>query len=210
MDSNSIVVAGSGGHAKVVIEIVELQGCYNIIGVVTNDNISTFEGYKVLGNDEILPQLKSEGLKNIAIGVGGFKNNLLRKSLFEKYISLGFDVPSLIHPKACVSSKSTIGRGVVLFAGCSIGTGVKLCDNVIVATNSSIDHESIIRENVLISAGVTIGANTTIEENSLIALGAKVISGVIVGQNVLVAAGAVVTSNILSNLTVFGIPAKIK
>lgn len=210
MDSNSIIIAGTGGHAKVVIEIIELLSQYKIAGVVTNDSISSFEGYQVLGNDSVLPELKKKGFKNIAIGVGGFKNNELRKTLYKKYISLGFVIPTIIHPNAYISKKASIGEGVFICAGCSIMTDAKIHNNVLIFANSSVDHESVIEDHVLISAGVTIGAYTTIEEGALIALGAKVISGVTVGQNALVASGAVVINNILKEQKVFGVPAKIR
>jgi sugar O-acyltransferase (sialic acid O-acetyltransferase NeuD family) len=205
-----LILIGSGGHAKVVIDIIEEEGLYKIHGVLTNDLIKSFCGYPVLGNDDYLDQLQLNQKYKIAIGIGGFKDNLLRKKIYNKFAQQNFDIVNCIHPTAVISSSVKLGKGLVIFAGVILNPEVVIHDNCIIATGSTIDHETIIKSHCLISAGVTIGANTCIEEESLCALGSKVISQVNVGKNVLVAAGAVVTNNILDGEIVFGIPAKTK
>jgi UDP-perosamine 4-acetyltransferase len=210
MEKQEIIIVGSGGHAKVVIDIIEQEGVYKIYGILTNDLITSLCGYPVLGNDDYLDQPQLNQKYKIAIGIGGFKDNLLRKTIFNKLVQKNFDIVNCIHPSAIISSSVKLGSGIVIFAGVILNPEVVVHDNCIIATGSTIDHETIIKSHCLISAGVSIGANTCIDEESLCALGSKVISQVNVGRNVLVAAGAVVTNNILDGEIVFGIPAKTK
>ena len=210
MKKKEIIVLGSGGHAKVAIDILHVMTNYKIIGV-TSTNLkqgSIFQGYKVLGDDDILPQYKQNGIKHIAMGIGGYRNNNIRKTVFQKIKSLGFDLVNIIHPKSIISATSKLGEGVTIFPGVIINTEVKIGDNVIIATGASVDHETVIENHVLVSAGVVIGANAIIKESALLALGSKVISGISIGSNSLIAAGAVVVNDIRENQKVFGIPAK--
>lgn len=209
MKKEDVIVIGAGGHAKIVIDILEETGCYNIVGLIAKDNEGKlFYGYPILGDDDALPTYFKKGITCVAIGVGGFKNNVLRKNIFERLNSLGFCVISAIHPKAVISKTAELGDGNVVFAGVVINPDVEIGDNCIIATGATIDHETVIESHVLISAGVTVGGCSVIEEGALCALGSKVISGVKVGKNALVAAGAVVVSDIAPDSTVFGIPAR--
>lgn len=211
MNPKQIIIIGSGGHAKVVIDILNQYHDYQIFGVTSNslELGSTFFGCRVIGSDEILTTLNNNDYL-IAMGIGGYRNNDLRIRLFKMIKQLGYRFINVIHPSAIISKSSVLGEGVVVFPGVVINTEVKIGNNSIIATGSTIDHESIIGDNVLISAGVTIGAYTEISDNCLVALGAKVISGVKVGQNSLIAAGAVVVNNINDGDIVFGVPAKKK
>jgi UDP-perosamine 4-acetyltransferase len=206
-----VVLIGNGGHAKVVIDILEEMNIYEIIGVTTDRKDSDrFCGYPILGNDEVLLNLINNGVTHAAMGIGGFKDNNLRRKVYAKVKAYGFKFVSPIHPSAMISKSALIGEGTVIFRGVAINNDVRIGDNAFIATGSTIDHETIIEDHVLISAGVTIGAYTTIQEGALCALGAKIISGIKVGKNALIAAGAVVVNDIDDNAKVFGIPAKEK
>lgn len=203
-----IIIVGDGGHAKVVIDIIQEMNCYEIIGVTSNNKINQFCGYPVLGNDNILSDYLKNGVNNIALGIGGFKDNIQRTKLYNKFTGLGFNIINAIHPKTSVSKSVSIGNGVVVFPGVALNTEVKIGNNVIIATGSTIDHETEIGSNTLVSAGVTIGANVIIGEGTLCALGSKIVSGITIGKNCLIAAGAVVVNDIDDNSVVCGIPAK--
>lgn len=210
MMKKEIIIVGDGGHAKIVCEIVEMQQSYKIIGVTSNNlGNKTFLNYPIIGDDETLNEFKGKGIE-LALGIGGFRDNNFRK---EKYVELkrkGFTIISAIHPTAIVSKSAKIGEGCVIFAGVIINPYVQIGKNCIIATGSTIDHESIIGDHVLISAGVTIGGYTHLEDEVLCALGSKVVSGIKIGRKALIAAGAVVVSNILEEQTVYGIPARLK
>lgn len=205
-----IIVIGSGGHAKVVIDIIHEMNDYEIIGITSKSlkSDTSFCGYPVLGEDNILNSFIND--KNIfaAMGLGGYKDNYLRERVFRFVKGIGFNFINVVHPSANISKTVTMGEGNVFFPGVVVNTDVKLGNNIVVATGSTIDHETIVNDHVLISAGVTVGAYSVLEEGALLALGSKIISGVTIGSYSLVAAGAVVVNNIGQNQRVFGLPAK--
>ncbi|MEY8214236.1 MAG: hypothetical protein RPR97_07095 [Colwellia sp.] len=54
-----IIIIGSSGHAKVVIDVVQQEGKYHIVGLIDRFRKIDEEtlGYKVLGKEEDLPEL---------------------------------------------------------------------------------------------------------------------------------------------------------
>ena len=58
--SEKIVLVGAGGHAKSLIDVIELENKFEIFGLVDNAKNGEVLGYKVLGTDEILKEIKSE------------------------------------------------------------------------------------------------------------------------------------------------------
>jgi UDP-perosamine 4-acetyltransferase len=206
-----VIVIGSGGHAKVVIDILHEMQNVEIFGITSNSLSagSFYIGYQILGDDEVLSQYVDQNYF-IAMGLGGYRDNNLREKVYNYAKELGFSFINVIHPNAIISKTVKLGESIVIFPGVVLNTDVQIGNNSIVATGSTIDHETIIGNNVLVSAGVTVGACSKIQDNSLLALGSKVISGIAIGRNAVVAAGAVVIKNVQNNETVFGIPAKPK
>ena len=204
-----LVLAGSGGHAKIVIDIIELVGSNKIIGITTQDlNLNSFQGYPVLGTDAELPKLFGRGIRYAAVGVGGFRDNERRKAVFSHIKGLGFNRIRTVHPSAIIARDVQIGEGSVICAGVVLNPGVSIGENVIVVTGSTVDHETIIDDHVLIAGGVSVGANVHVKEEAFLAIGSTVVSGMVIGKNSLVAAGAVVVKNVDAGQTVMGIPAR--
>jgi UDP-perosamine 4-acetyltransferase len=207
---HDLIIVGNGGHAKVVIDILEERGEYNILGIITK-NKSDEIGigcYEILGDDNLLKELFNKGVKVAVMGIGGYTDNSLRKRIYENLKKIGFQVISAIHPTASISRTVLMGEGNVVFSGVVINPYVRLGNNIIVATGSTIDHDTVIKDHSFISAGVTVGAETKIEEEVLLALGSKVISGVTICKGAMIGAGCVITGNICEPGTYVGVPGK--
>lgn len=205
-----VVVIGAGGHAKNVVEILEHLELYDIVGVTTKEPIpeNTFLGYPILGRDEILPDLYEAGIRHAVIGVGGYRNNALRASLFLHAKELGFEVVTLVDPSVFVGRDVEIGEGSVMMPRCLLNTDCHIGRNVVVHIHSFIGHESYLADHVLVSGGVNLGANVIVGESAFVAIGATIVSGVKIGRNALVGAGAVVVRDVPDNTTVMGVPAR--
>lgn len=211
MKKEKIIIIGSSNQAKLVIDILNEIDSYEIIGLTSEDHEKGYlvEDFKVLGKDDILNNYNVKDVK-LAMGVGGQRNNLVRKTIYNRLTKLGYSFINVIHPFSSISKTCTLGTGIVIYAGTVINTNAVIGNNCILALNSSIGHDTIIEDHVLISAGTNIGADAKVGESTLIAMGAKVVSGVTIGKNVLMAAGSIAISTIEDNLIVYGIPAKPK
>lgn len=206
-----IIIVGTGGHAAHLVDIIESEpDKYNLLGFTAIENdISSFLGYPILGDDGVLEYYYGKGVKKLIIGVGGFVDNSLRKKLYERLKSMGFYIEPLIHSSAIISKHSKISEGVVVFPMVYIGPGVEVGVNTIIAPSSTVAHGTKIGNHTLISSSVHIGGDVKIKDNIVLAIGSTVISGdITIENNITVGAGSTVLSNLIEEGTYIGTPAK--
>ena len=87
-----IVLIGGGGHCQAVIDVVEQEGLFKIVGII--DKPEMFKEkvleYQIIGNDsELINLVKS--CNNALITIGQIKNPSARIKLFNK-LSLIFSI----------------------------------------------------------------------------------------------------------------------
>lgn len=202
-----VIVLGGGGHALVLIEMLELLNI-EIIGVVVRDpGAAHIHGYPVIGNDDAVFGYRPESVR-LVNAIGSTRQPHARRRLFTRFKTSGYTFARLIHPAAVISSKAVIGEGVQVMAGAVLQPGCRIGDNVIVNTRAVIEHDSVIGSHTHISPGAVLAGGVTVGETVHVGAGATVIQGITIGDNSLVAAGAVVVSNVPQDATVMGIPAK--
>jgi UDP-perosamine 4-acetyltransferase len=207
-----VVGLGAGGHAKVVIEILQLgMGC-EVIGLLDpKSSLWNTEvlGVPVLGNDSLLSDLRNRGVYCAFIGLGTVGDMEPRRQLYEGARQLGFEVAQAIHPQAWVSRSAQIGQGPTIMAGAAVNTDARLGDNVIVNTGAIVEHDCVVKDHVHIATGAQLAGGVYIGEGTHVGLGASVLQGVQIGDGVIVGAGAVVLDDVPEGTTVAGVPARV-
>lgn len=208
----NIVIIGSGGHAKVVADILlkrkeVLKEELNIIGFL-DDNFQNLEyreifNIPILGNLELIEEFKNKDYEYI-IAIG---NNLIRKKIAEKYSNLIYY--TAIHPTAVIGNRVTIEEGTVVMANVVINSYSKIGKHCILNTSCVIEHDNEIKDYVHISPNATLCGGVVIKEKSWIGAGSNIKQGMIVGKNVVVGAGTVVIRDIENSVTTVGNPARI-
>lgn len=194
MDTEYIIY-GASGHAKVIIEIIEVANG-KIRGVVDSDpSIQQVLGYPV-GTNHIpgIPVI-------IAIG-----NNTLRKKLSLE-IKDGFG--TAIHPRATLSPRCTILPGTVVMAGATINSDAKIGAHCIINTNASVDHDCVLGDFVHVSPNASLAGNVTVGEGTQIGIGSTVIQGVTIGKWAMIGAGSVIIKDVPDHAVVVGVPGSI-
>lgn len=207
---NKVVGVGAGGHAKVVLDIVRLMGVYQVIGLLDPYCVGSIVGnVPVLGDDELLPHLRAEGVEFAFIGVGAVGDNTRRIKLFEKVQSAGFTVINAIHPAAVFAQGIQLGQGVTMMAGSIMNSDIQIGDNVIINTGAIVEHDCIIAAHAHISTGAILCGGVYIGKGAHVGAGATVRQGITIGDNALVGAGAVVVKDVEPSTIVVGVPARI-
>lgn len=205
--SNKIVIVGTGGHAKVIIDIFRSMKKYKIIGATTADKTKkNISGIPVLGDDSNLRTLFKQGVKHAFIAIGDCK---LRNKVFDYVNNIGFKMVNAISPDANISPTVKIGFGVAIMPGSSINVDSTIEDNVIINTNASIDHDNLIEKSAHIAPGCSLAGNVTVKEGAFLGIGCKIIPKISIGKWSIIGAGSVIIKNIPSNTTAFGVPAKV-
>jgi len=207
-----VVGLGAGGHAKVVIEILQLMGGYELVGLLDPKKElwnTKVLGIPVLGGDDLLPKLYKEGVRHAFIGLGTIGDTRPRRELYEKARSYGFQIVRAIHPQATISSSAVIGDGSTIMASAVINAAAKLGDNVIVNTGAIIEHDCVIGDHVHIATGARLASTVHVGNGSHIGLGASIRQCICIGRNAIVGAGAVVVEDVPDDVVVAGVPARI-
>jgi UDP-perosamine 4-acetyltransferase len=204
----SIVGFGAGGHARVLIDIIELGGLFRLTALVDPGRVGErVKGLEVEPNDDLLA-LKARGITSAFIAVGGAGDNKPRRTLFDKVSGAGFHIPVLAHPSAVIARDVNRPQGLYVMANAVLNPGVTVGDDVIVNTGAVVDHDCIIASHVHVATGARLTGSVRVGEGAHIGAGAVVRQGISIGAWSIIGAGAVVVTDVLDGETVIGVPAR--
>lgn len=188
-----IVLIGGGGHCKSVIDVIEQEARFEIVGIVDKNKSlgSKILGYSVIGSDIDLVNLVKK-YKFALITVGHLKSSLLRFKLYNLALKAGFLLPCIVSPKAYVSKHAKIGNGTIVMHDAMINANTYVGENCIINSKALIEHDCLIADhchistNAIINGGVKMGSrcfigsnvttknNITINKNSFVKAGSLV------------------------------------
>jgi sugar O-acyltransferase (sialic acid O-acetyltransferase NeuD family) len=188
-----IVLIGGGGHCKAVIDVIEQEGRFNIIGIIDKPELlgKNVLGYPIIGNDSELNNLVKR-CKHVLITIGQIRNPLPRINLFDTVLKLGFTLPSVVSPRAYVSQYASIGEGSIIMHDVVVNAGAKIGDNCIINTKSIVEHDSNIGNHCHISTNAVINGDVVVGNGSFIGSGAVTKEGIRINDNFFAKAGSVV------------------
>jgi sugar O-acyltransferase (sialic acid O-acetyltransferase NeuD family) len=161
---SACLIYATGGHAKVIAEIVRL----NYMEVIAFFADNATEGMLFKG----LPVHIYDGAENahlpVIIAIG---NNTIRKRIADL---LSHTTISLIHPAAVVSSDAKLGEGTVVLAGAILQADSIVGKHCIINISSSIEHDAIVGDFAHIGPHSYIGGGAVIGEGALIGAGSVI------------------------------------
>lgn len=209
-DMENIVIVGSSGHAKVVVDVVEKQKKYQVVGFIDSyrDVGESTLGIPVLGGEGDLPNIiKEHNVKYAFIAIG---DNAIRHKVFNKIKSLVPDLSfcTIVHPAANIGKDVLIGKGTVVMAGAVVNPSSVIGEFCILNTNSSLDHDSTMASFSSLAPRVSTGGGCNIGEFSAVSIGAVLKHGVTIGNDSVVGANSLVLNNVPSGVVAYGSPAK--
>ena len=128
-----IILIGGGSHCKSVIDVVEQEGRFKIMGIIDNAEFlgNKVLGYSVIGSDLNLKTF-SKKYDYALITVGQIKSPLVRMKLFSLVKEAGFSLPIIISPNAYVSKHSKIGAGTIVMHNAIVNANAFIGKNCIV------------------------------------------------------------------------------
>lgn len=197
-----VIIIGTGGHAKVVANIVELSGDI-VRGFLTSDtSLSSFLDKPVLGTDlEFDKFLDCHFI--IAIG-----NQYAREKISSRMV--GVKWYTAIHPSAVFpQSTPKIGEGTVISANAVINPSATVGRHCIINTGAIVEHDNIVSDFCHISVGTHLAGHVSIGKLTWVGIGACVRDHITICDDCFIGAGAVVVKDIIEKGTYAGVPAKI-
>jgi sugar O-acyltransferase (sialic acid O-acetyltransferase NeuD family) len=193
MPSESLILFGAGGHAKVVIDAFVASGG-DVRRIALLDGDPALWGKSLLGvtiNALSITDDIAGAACHIAIG-----NAEIRNRLAARIVSAGANLATIVHPRATVSPHAKLGAGCFVAGGAIVAPGVVISEAVIVNHLAVVDHDCTIGAFSHIAPGAVLGGGVAIGERTLIGAGATILPGRGVGSDTIIGAGAIVTRTI--------------
>jgi sugar O-acyltransferase (sialic acid O-acetyltransferase NeuD family) len=183
MSVRRLLIVGAGGHGRSVAETVLAAGVYELAGFVDDaaPGLAQVAGHPVLGTTHDLAFYRT--LADVAMVAIG--NNGLREALCNKLIAAGFELASVVHPRAIVSPSAVVGPGSAIMAGSIVGTEARLGCGVIVNCGAVVDHDAQVHDygqlgvNACMSGGSVLGRNAWMQAGTALGYGIKVADGAV-------------------------------
>ena len=204
-----IILIGGGGHCKSVIDVIEAENKYKIVGIIDMPEKlgEKILGYKIIGNDDDTPKFAKE-IQYFFITVGHLKSPALRIKLFELVKKAGGQFPVIFSPNAYVSKYSKIGEGTVIMHHAIVNANTQIGENCIINNKALVEHDCTIGNNCHISTNAVINGGLQIGDNCFIGSNSVTKQYISIAENTIIGAGAVVTKNITESGVYVGNPTR--
>jgi sugar O-acyltransferase (sialic acid O-acetyltransferase NeuD family) len=202
-----VVIVGAGSVGKFLANNAnQFTEAYEFIGFLDDDSNKQNQiiaGIPVLGTTEKLPELVQQNTA-IAWGIAFPK---IKAQLVEKHKHLEAVFPSFISKAAWISNEVKIGKGCIIYPGCSINYETQIGDFVVMNMNCALGHNVSLGDFTSLAPGVNLGGYTKIGDQTDMGIGAATKQFIEIGKGCVVGGQAMVTKPFSSNLTIIGVPA---
>lgn len=189
MKKPELVLVGGGGHCMAVIDIVELENKFKIIGILDAfTNQKEVLGYPILGGDELIEKLVKKGVYFL-ITVGQIKSYSIREQIAEKLNELNAKITTVISPRAYISKHATVEKGTVVMHDVVVNSGAKVGNHCIINTKANIEHGVLIGDFCHISTCTVVNGDSNIKRGSFVGSNATISNGIVIKENSIISAG---------------------
>jgi UDP-perosamine 4-acetyltransferase len=210
-DASQLIVIGAGGHAKVLLDTLNLLGI-QVSGICdplqpASGGLSRLQWHA--DDDTVLHMNPAD--TRLVNAIGSTRDTTKRSNVYRKFKTNGFHFLSLIHPRSSVSQLDMdIGEGLQALAGSVINPSVSIGDNVLVNTHAVVEHDCTIGSHTHVASGAIICGGCLVGEHVHIGAGAVIKQGITIGSGSVIASGAVVIDDVKPYSLLAGVPAKVK
>lgn len=193
-----IIILGKGGHAGSLVDIIERENKYEIVGYVVNNIGTNIEGekYPVIGSDLDLGQIFEGGIRNAAIGIGFLGKSDLRERLWDKLKAIGFLLPVICDPSAILAKDVKFGEGTMIGKGAIVNANASVGKMCIINTGAIIEHDCEVGDFSHISVGSILCGNVKTGKSVFAGANSTVIQGINIGNRCIIGAGTTVRKNV--------------
>jgi sugar O-acyltransferase (sialic acid O-acetyltransferase NeuD family) len=200
-----IIGAGSvGGHVAYNKSNYGLSG--NILGFLDDDPKKI--GHEIFGLTVLGPvsDVIQMGNVDVVIGIAFPKTKRKILDLISSNESLRF--PTLVSANAWVSEETSIGKGSIIYPGCSINYNSKIGDFVVMNLNCAIGHDTTIGNLSSLAPGVNTAGHTYIGQCVDVGIGVATKQSVRIGDNAIIGGQSMIVKNVAAGELVKGVPAR--
>ena len=193
VEERSLLLFGAAEQGSVIIDSllsdrswVPLAFVDDRPGAPEHENLPVFSA-------DCLPELRHRGVRyaHICIGEPGAKSRIA-----ERLTRLGFEIVSIIHPRAMISASARLGSGVFIGPGVVIGPHAQIGDFCQINNNATLPHHVRLGCGVRIADGAHVAGGVEIGDRSYLGLGVTVNTGCRIGRDATVVSGVSVFDDV--------------
>lgn len=201
-----IILLGSGGHAKSIVDAIEQNGEFKIAGFIDNISKSGFEyrGYKIIGTDKDLEKIYALGIHYAFVCVGYLGKGIIRDNLYRQLKGIGYVLPVIIDGSSTLATDVEIGEGTFVGKNAVINANAVVGKMAIINSAAVIEHDCYIGEFTHIAVAAVICGMTRIGTHTLIGANVTAIQNINIGDNCQIGAGSIIREDIDNNMIVVG------
>jgi sugar O-acyltransferase (sialic acid O-acetyltransferase NeuD family) len=208
-----LAIFGAGGHAREVIALVRdlnatrpANGGWDLLGVLSDRaqwQLPEQVAVPRLGGVDWLIDHPS---CSIIIAVG---DPAAREDIATRIRAVCANpFATLVHPRAWIAERVTLGEGTQVFAGALVNADVRIGAHVILNIGCRVSHDSLIADFATLAPGATLCGGVTIGWGCELGAGAIVLPRIDIGTGARLGAGAVAAAAVAPGVTAAGVPAR--
>jgi sugar O-acyltransferase (sialic acid O-acetyltransferase NeuD family) len=204
-----IILIGGGGHCKSVIDVIEQENKFSIIGILdSKDKIGqNVLGYNIIGTDDDIENFAKKH-KNFAITIGQIKSPKIRKKIYNRVIKANGKLPVIISPLAYVSKHAKINYASIIMHSAIVNANSIIGKCVIINTKANIEHDVKVGNFCHISTGATLNGNVSVKNGVFIGSNTVVNHNIEIAKNSIIGSNSTVNKSITNAGTYAGCPIK--
>ena len=192
MDKNqkNIILVGGGGHCNSVIDVIEQENKYTILGII-DANIEkgkSILGYPVLGNDDVIASLIGDN-NYFIITVGHIMSPKIRVNIAERLDILNANLATVVSSRAYVSKHAIVGAGTVIMHDVIINANANVGDHCIINTKANIEHDAVTGDFCHVSTGAILNGDVKIGNQVFVGSNACLMQGISISDRRIIRAG---------------------
>lgn len=205
-----IILLGLGGHAHSVVDSIEQEGKYNIIGFLDIKEMQgkRYKDYRVLDTDDALHLYFDRGIRNAFIMIGFMGHGDIRNRLYKQLKDIGYTLPNIIDKTSVVSRSVELEDGIFVGKNAVINANAKIGRMCIVNTGAVVEHDCIIGGFSHVAVGSILCGGVSVGEQTLIGANATVLQERTVGNRCIIGAGTVIRKDVEDNIVRYGMTEK--
>ena len=185
----NIILIGAGGHCVSVIDVIEQEKKYNILGILdSKTNEDSLLGYPILGGDDLIPNLVNENTFFL-ITVGQIKSHTIRQNIADKLKINNAKLAKVVSPLSYVSKHASVQEGTIIMNGATVNAKAEIGKHCIINTKSNIEHGVMISDFCHISTCAVVNGDSVIGKGTFIGSNATVSNGIRIKKNSIISAG---------------------
>lgn len=206
--SKELIIVGAGSVGGHIVSNLNLYFTKRIHPIFLDDDHSKhnqkFCGVNIYGSLSDIKEFSQDTPIIIGISFPSIKLKIY------KYLNeLGYtNFPTLVSRSTWISNGVNIGKGSIIYPGCTVNYKTDIGDFVLMNMNCAIGHDCNINDYASLSPGVNLGGYTNIGKQCEIGIGASTLQFINIEEKSIVGGNCVVVKNVKSGSVVKGVPGR--